>query len=218
MRVAPQVMPRLGVVPTEAGVVVAEPVAPVVTAAPILGLTGLRLERKRVGAEPKIASANVDAPPAAGGGDHAAAVAVCAVHPVVEPVLEAVHPVLMVALAKAGEQHPRLVSPAVAVRVLRKQDVRRGADEHPVAPRHHAGGESESIQKHRRVVVAAVTVAILQPADAPSGLAFPVEAKRIVGHLGNPQPPGLVPLECDRIRHQRLGGHQLDPVAGQQFH
>ena len=59
-------MPRLGVVPTEAGVVVAEPVAPVVTAAPILGLTGLRLEGKRVRAEPEIASANVAAPPAPG--------------------------------------------------------------------------------------------------------------------------------------------------------
>ena len=68
------------------------------------------------------------------------------------------------------------------------------------------------------MVVDAVAITILQPADAPPALSPAVEAKRIVGHLGDPQPPARIPLEGDRIRHQRLGGHQLDPVAGQQFH
>ena len=65
------------------------------------------------------------------------------------------------------------------------------------------------------MVVAAVAIAILQPADAPSMFSLAVEAERIVGHLGNPQPSGFIPLERDRIHHQRLGGHQFDSVAGQ---
>ena len=68
------------------------------------------------------------------------------------------------------------------------------------------------------MVVCAVAVAILQPTDAPPGLSPAVEAKWVVSHFGNPQPPVCLPLERDRVRHQWLGGHQLDPVAGQQFH
>ena len=66
VRVAAQVMLGLGVVPGEAGVVVAEPVAPVVAAAPVLGLSGLCLEGERVGSEPEVAPANVDVPVAPG--------------------------------------------------------------------------------------------------------------------------------------------------------
>ena len=59
MRVTAQVMFRVGIVPADTGVVVAEPVAPVVAAAPILGLAGLSLELERFGAEPKVAATNV---------------------------------------------------------------------------------------------------------------------------------------------------------------
>ena len=50
---------RVGIVPADTGVIVAEPVAPVVAAAPILGLAGLSLELERFGAEPKVAATNV---------------------------------------------------------------------------------------------------------------------------------------------------------------
>ena len=207
-------MLRLGVVPAEAGVVVAEPVAPVVAAAPVLGLAGLGLERESVGPETKVAPTNVHRQAGAGRGDNPAAVAVGAVHPVVESVLKAVHPVLLVALAKAAEEHAGFVGLAVAVCVACKQDVRSGADEDAVAPRHHAVGERKAIEKNGGVVVPAVIITILQPADAPPVLPIAVKAKRIVGHLGDPQPPTRIPLERNGIKHQRFGGHQLDPVAG----
>ena len=215
MWVAAEVVLGLGVVPPEVGVVVAKPVTPVVAAAAVLGLAGLGLELERVGSETKVAPTNVHRQAGAGRGDNPAAVAVGAVHPVVESVLKAVHPVLLVALAKAAEEHAGFVGLAVAVCVACKQDVRSGADEDAVAPRHHAVGERKAIEKNGGVVVVPIAIAILQPADAPAVLAFAVESKRVVSHLDNPKPPVRIPLERNRIGYQRLGGHQLDCVTGE---
>ena len=176
VRVTAQVMFGVDVVPTETGVVVAEPVAPVVAATSILGLAGLGLELERVGAETKVAATNVHRQAGAGGGDGPAAVAVGTVHPIVESILESVHSVLLVSLVKAGEEHAGFVGFAVAVCVACEKDVWGGADEDTVAPRHDSIGERKAIEKNGRVVVAAVVIAILQPANTPSVLPFAVEA------------------------------------------
>ena len=77
---------------------------------------------------------------------------------------------------KAGEEYAGFVGLAVASCVACEKDVWGGADEDTVAPRHDTVGEGEAIQKNSGVVVAAVIITILQPANAPSVLPFAVEA------------------------------------------
>ncbi len=74
--------------------------------------------------------------------DRAAAVAVGPVDPAVEAELEAVDPVLLVALGEPGEEDLAMVGLAVAVAVLGVEDVGRAGDEHAVAPGHDAGRET----------------------------------------------------------------------------
>ena len=77
---------------------------------------------------------------------------------------------------KAGEEHAGFVGLAVAICVACEKDVWGGADEDAVAPRHDTVGEGKAIEKNSGVVVAAVIITILQPANAPSVLPFAVEA------------------------------------------
>ena len=58
VRVAPQVVIGEDVVPAPVGVVVAEPVAPVVAVPAVLGLAALGLELAGVGPEPEVAAAD----------------------------------------------------------------------------------------------------------------------------------------------------------------
>ncbi len=81
--------------------------------------------------------------------DRAAAVAVGAVDPAVEAQLEAVEPVLLVALDEAGEEDLAMVGLAVAVAVLGVEDVRGARDQDALAPGHDAGREAESVEEGR---------------------------------------------------------------------
>ena len=60
MRIAADVVIGQNVLPHRIAVVAAEPVAPIVAAAAVLRLAGLRVERAVVGADAEIAAAQVD--------------------------------------------------------------------------------------------------------------------------------------------------------------
>ena len=123
VRVAPEVGFGEDVVPAPVGVVVAEPVAPVVAVPAELGLPALRLERAGVGPEPEIAAPDGGRLPRLPREDRPAAVAVGAVDPAVEAELESVDPVLLVPLDEAREEDLAVVGLAVAVAVLGVEDV-----------------------------------------------------------------------------------------------
>src|SRR5205814_10151948 len=61
--------------------------------------------------------------------DGAAAAAVGCVDPVVEPVFEAVDPMLLISLVEADQDRFAHVGPAITVGVFRVKNLRRGADE-----------------------------------------------------------------------------------------
>ena len=99
-RVAPDVVVGEDVVPAPVRVVVAEPVAPVVAVAAVLGLAALGLELAGIGAKPEIAAADRRwSLPVFMRPHVAAAIAVGTVDPAVQAQLEAVEPMLLVALA-----------------------------------------------------------------------------------------------------------------------
>ena len=124
VRVAPEVGFGEDVMPAPVGVIVAEPVAPVVAVPAELGLPALRLERAGVGPEPEIAAPDGGrSRPSSREQDRPAAVAVGAVDPAVEAELEPVDPVLLVPLDEAREEDLAVVGLAVAVAVLGVEDV-----------------------------------------------------------------------------------------------
>src|SRR5581483_1538973 len=160
------------VVPHRVGVVITEPVAPVVAGPAELRLPRLCLDQSLVRLDTKIAAADVDGltPPRCTGWpltpgpfprrgegryhlDDAARIAVGAVEPAVESPGEAVGAVLLVALAEAGEQDDLVVGLAVAVGVLGVEDVRSTDDDHALAPGMHAGGIAEVVEEDRGLVV-----------------------------------------------------------------
>ena len=93
----PRVSPQIGIleriVPEPRGIVIAEPVAPVVAAAAILRGAALGLELAGIRAKPEIASADIDPI------DRAAAVAIGAVEPSIEAPLETIDSMLLIAAA-----------------------------------------------------------------------------------------------------------------------
>src|SRR5882762_7729084 len=125
--IARQIMLRKMIMPEPGGIVVAEPIAPVVPVTPVLGLSRDRFERSGVGAKTKIAPAEINRRRAihpAGAGtsesfpdrlDGSAAVAIGAIHPIVQTVVEPIQSMLLVALAEAGEEGLPFVGPAVAI-------------------------------------------------------------------------------------------------------
>ena len=88
--VAPEVVIGEDVVPAPVGVVVAEPVAPVVAVPAVLGPAALGLEVAGIGAKPEIAAADRRHLSGLDGADPAVAVAVGAIDPAVQSHLEAV--------------------------------------------------------------------------------------------------------------------------------
>src|SRR5262249_49780444 len=122
------------VLPGPDGVAVAEPVAPIVAGPAVLRLAALGFEGSVVGPGAEVAALDVAGLARLDGFDLAAAVAVGAVDPAVEAVLEAVDEVLRVPLSEAGEQDLAMVGLAVAVAVLGIDNVRGRGDEHALLP------------------------------------------------------------------------------------
>ena len=74
--------------------------------------------------------------------DHAAAVAVGAVNPVIETPRQAVDAVLRIALDEAGVERHAQVGLAGPLGVLGVEDLRGARHQDALAPRQHAGRES----------------------------------------------------------------------------
>ena len=122
---------------------------------------------------------------------------------------------LLVALAEPGEEHLGFVCLSVSIGVASEQDIGGGTDEGSVAPRHHAAGVGQGVEKNGRVIIASVIVAVFEDPDAAARFSVVVQAKRVIGHLCNPEAPVFVPFERHRIHHQRFADHEFDLVAGQ---
>ncbi len=135
----------------------------------------------------------------------ATAAAVGTVDPIVGAPGQTIDAQLLVAWIKTGEQHVAPVGLAVAVGVLKQQDVGRGGDQQSAADGEHAGGKRNIIGEVGRRFVRAVAVAIFEQADVPL-----VGPKRIVVHFGHEQPARRVPGHGHGADHGRLGGDQLD--------
>ena len=83
-----------------------------------------------------------------------------AVDPIVETPGQTVQKALHVAAAKTGKDDLSHVCAAVAVCILAKQDIRRGADEHSTVVANYGGRPGEPIDKHAALVEMAVAVGI----------------------------------------------------------
>ena len=100
--------------------------------------------------------------------DPAADEPVRAVNPVIQSEAQAVDARLIVLRRETCEQFRHHIGLAVAVGVLGVDDVRRGADEHTLAPRRDAGGEGKALEENGRLVVFAVAVQVFQKFYAPA--------------------------------------------------
>ena len=167
--------------PEPGRVFIAKPVAPVVAATAKLGLPFHQFKFAGVGFESQIVPAQIGRLARGGGPDGAAAAAVGCVDPVVEPVFEAVDPMLLISLVEADQDRFAHVGPAITVGVFRVKNLRRGADEHPLAPDHDAIREINVLQEHRCFVVAAVAVGVFQVFDDAARFVAADARKRIGG-------------------------------------
>src|SRR5262245_43530799 len=147
----------------EPGVIrIAEPVTPIVASPAVLRLAFDGPAFAGVGAKPEV-------PPTDRHGrlfgleqtsDLSATVAIRAIDPAVESPIESVDAVLLVAFCKSCEQHLAHICSAVAIGVLRVENVRRGADERPFAPGHHAARVRDIFKERRCLVETPVTVGV----------------------------------------------------------
>ena len=140
-----------------------------------------------------------------------AAVAVGAVDPAVEAELEAVEPVLLVALAEAGEQHLAMVGLAVAVAVLGIEDVRAQATSTPLRQ-----GMSPAGSRGRRGTSSTCRTGRRRRCPrgyrtTPAGFPLPSAPSGIIPHLDDPEPAVGAPVEGDRVLHQRLAARPARP-------
>ena len=212
LRIARKVMIRQIVMPEPRRVEISEPIPPVVPAPPKLRRARNRLETPVIRAEAEVTSADVNR--RRGGLEFAAhravALAVRAVNPVIQAVVEAVQAMLLVAFRETFEERRSLVGTTIAIGVLGEEYLRCGAHEHAVAPRHDAVREAHAIEEDCGRVVAPVAVRVFEKLDAPAGLALAVEAHRIIIHLRDPQLSIRPPVEGDGRLHERFRRDEFD--------
>ncbi len=221
--VAAGVMVGQGVMLDPRAVVAAELVSPVVSNPSLLGQAGGRLEGPEVGLDPEVATAERHLLAGPLPSDRAADQAIRAVDPVVEPVGQAVDAGLEILGREPPVEELADVGPAVAVEILRIQDVRCRADEHALLPGHHAGREREVVEEGGRPIISTVAVGVFQRDDPPAGLAIAVEAAGVVAHLADPELAVGSPVDRYGTLHQRFGGDKLNletlghPDRGESF-
>src|SRR5262249_3911446 len=131
----------------ERPVVAAKPVVPIISHAALLCQTGHRFELAGVGVQAKLLVADVDLLAANGATDHTAEQPVCSINPVVESEAEAVDPGLVIIRVESTEQSLDDVGPTVAIGVFGVENIRRGTNQRALAPRGHACGEWEVVEK-----------------------------------------------------------------------
>src|SRR5262245_38287043 len=88
--------------------------------------------------------------------DEAAAVAIGAVNPVVQAVLETVQAMLLVPFDEPGEERLAFVGFAITVGVLGVENLRRGGDQEAIAPREQAGGKIQVVEEDGGFVVSTI--------------------------------------------------------------
>ena len=175
----------------------------------MLRRAGGRLELARLRTEAEVAAAEFDLL-ARKRPNLAAEDAARTVEPIVESPPQAVHAGLSVVRFESGKQHLARLGLAVAVGVFEVDDVGRVANDGAFLPDEHVGGKLQAIAEGRRLVVAAVAVAIGQHLDAAVGSEFVVGVTIVVGHLGDPHPAVGTKVDRHRVGHQRFGGGDFD--------
>src|ERR1041385_5259018 len=76
------------------------------------------------------------------------AVAIRAINPIVQAIVETIKTVLLITFVEAGKQHFADVGFSVAVSVFRIDNFRRGADEHAFAPRHDSIWKIQAVEEN----------------------------------------------------------------------
>src|SRR5207247_2812497 len=76
---------------------------------------------------------------------------------------------------KSGKETDTDVRFAVAVGVLRIENLRSRGHQDAFSPRHHAGGKREVVQEERGLVVLAGSLRVLEEFDTSARLAFAVQ-------------------------------------------
>ena len=185
--------------PQPTGVVVAEPVAPVVTATAELGLGRDSLHLARVGIQSQIAPANGQALAGLEGFHGPAAVAIGEVQPTVETPFEAIEAVLLIALSEAREEHASHIGTPVAIGVFGVEQFGGRRDEGALSERQHARRKGQVGEEWHHAVHAPIAIVIVEDIHPAAGFAFAVEAQRVVAHLDHPQPTLHVPVEVNGI-------------------
>ena len=212
MGIAAEVVIREGKVPSRPRVVAAEPVAPIIPVAAVLGLAGLGIVLAGVRPDAQIAAVHVHTLAALGGSNASRAIAVADVDPMIQPPLEPGRQVLSVSLLKSAEQDLLPVCLTIAIGVFGVDNVGHTDHQHTLFPGHDGVGIGQALEKERGLVVQAVPVQVFEETHAASRPA--VNPRGIVGHLHHPHLEIRSPGNVHGIHHQRLCRHQFRLHAG----
>lgn len=89
------------------------------------------------------------------------------IDPIVETVQRSVDTQLRIALRKARQHHSPYIRPAVAIGVLKIEDVRRTRYKDALLPWHYPFRKVEPVNEYRRVFESPILIAIFEHLDAP---------------------------------------------------
>src|SRR6267154_1969985 len=142
--------------------------------------------------------------------DFASAAAISRINPIVQPVLKAVDPMLLVPLAKSGEKEFAHIGLPIAIGVLGIKNVGCRADQHASGPRQYPIRKPQSLKKDCGLVIATITVGVLQDAHLTTRFAFTIHSQRVIPHFHYPQLPICAPVKSDGIGNQWFAGHQFN--------
>jgi hypothetical protein len=148
-----------------------------------------------------------------GSGNGTTAVAVGAVEPAVEAVLEAVGPVLLVARSEAGEENFTKIRFAVVVGIFGVEISGTAQMITPLRQGMTPFGKF-SCPGRRWIYRTCRPDPCLAGKDSTAGFAFAVDAERVVAHLNDPVFAVSAPLEGDWVFDQRFAGHEFDLKPG----
>ena len=127
---------------------------------------------------------------------------------------------LRIASGEAGVPGLALVAFAIAIGVLGVEDVGDVGDEDAVLPGRESGGMFQAVEEEGGLIVHAVAIGVFEDFHAAclqlrnlllsdaAVLGFFAGGKRVVAHFHDPHAALRIPVDEDRVLHQRLGGYQ----------
>ena len=219
---ASQVSVREHYVPKSTTVLRPIPAAPVIAVSPVLGRSCQWLQFSSIRPKPKIPCAHQKR---AKGSLQMIPESITpmvttgsAINPPIQSPAKPIGPKLLIAGGQASHKNLTSIGDAIAIGILKKENLRSRRHQHTSTPGQDAGRKTELISKKGLLVINLIPIGVANHTHATSRPFGTVHPQRIISHLYHPKTALLIPINRHRILDEGLAHHQFRTKSFSKLH